>query len=297
MKKLLVFLIPLFFAYAPTVTFYSEWGWGYYFWLFGPVGPSQSEGMAAAGYSGLEYRGYTQFALGGWPGGGTQINSLVLRLRNNTGGAGLQIDINRVTSDTPDWYECGGTSPLYLTNQPVGPNAEEYTYFDLTATQAVNDLLAAWQSGTPWFGFGFKGSRGSGEPCMHFFYAFWADPIYDGTLIVDYVIGVAETQVKNPQVPILAVYPNPFRRATTIKYQILSTASQASSKSPNILRIYNASGRLVKSFSPPTAYCLLSTSVEWDGTGNSGYEVPPGVYFIRFEFEGHEELQKIIRLE
>jgi hypothetical protein len=265
-KRLLVILIPLIGLYAPTTTFYSDWGWGYYYWLFGPIGPSQSEGMAAAGYSSLEYRGYNQFSLGGWPGSGTQINNLTLRLRNNTGGSGLQITINRVTSATPGWDECGGTSPVYLTNQAVNPNAEDYTYFTLTGTQAVTDLLTAWQGGSSWFGFGYRGSRGSGEPCMHFFYAFWADEMYDAALIVDYTIAVEESPGNAVVAPVLSVYPNPFNRSVAIKFEIRNPKSEIA------LKIFDAKGQSVKAFKKLPITQLHNYFITWDGSDNRGLQ-------------------------
>jgi hypothetical protein len=276
MKKIVLMLMPVLFLYAPTATFSSDWGWGYYYWLFGPIGPHQSDGMAAAGYSGLEYRGYNQFSLTGYPGTGTQINSLLLRLRNNTGGAGLQIDINRVQSSTPDWDECGGTAPVYLTYQPVSANSEEYTFFDLTGTQALADFLDAWQSGASWFGLGYKGSRGSGEPCMHFFYAWWVDPVLDATLIADYtIVGIEEISDNDFVCPKMSIQPNPFRERTEISF---STGQRAKSTE---LSIYNAAGKQVKTISLPTAYSVLPTVFSWDGTDMAGNSVPSGVYFVK----------------
>lgn len=285
-KAILIFCIPLL-LFGVTRTFYGEWGWGYYYWLFGPVGPSVSEGMAAAGYSTLEYRGFVQMAIGGWPGGNVTINSLQLRLRNNTGGAGLQIDINRVTSATPGWTECGGTAPVYLTNQAVNASAEQYTYFDLSGTQAVSDFLAAWQSGAPWFGFGLKGSRGSSEPCMHFFYAFWADNYYDAALIIDYTIGIEEEASREAR-PALAIEPNPFRHATQISVGIRNQGLG--------LRIYDASGQLVRSFALPATYYLRPTVV-WDGTDQTGHAVPPGVYLAVLEAAGSRVCSKVVKVE
>jgi len=306
MKKILVIFIPMLLLYAPTRTFYSEWGWGYYYWLLGnPVGPNWSEGMAAAGYSGLDYRGYNQFALGGWPGNGTQISSLQLRLLNNTGGAGLQININRVTSATPGWDECGGTPPVYLINQPVNPNADEYTYFDLTGTPARDDFLAAWQGGASWFGLGLKGARGSGEPGMHFFYAFWADNYYDAALIVDYVIGVEENADQADQVPtpLIAISPNPFRDKTDIRWQITDKSLETDNRSGITdnssqtvkLQIFDVSGQLLKSFS--LTYILHPSPVIWNGTDQNGRSVPPGVYLVALKTPAATVYAKVVRLK
>jgi len=299
LKKIWIIFIPFLLLYAPTRTFYSEWGWGYYYWLFGPIGPSVSEGMAAAGYSGVEYRGYTQFPLGGWPGNGTQIASLQLRLLNNTGGAGLQININRVTSATPGWDECGGTAPVYLTNQPVNPNADEYTYFELSGTPAQDDFMSAWQGGLPWFGLGLRGARGTGEPCMHFFYAFWADHYYDAALIVDYAIGVEESadRLDEDQDPIIAISPNPFRDRTDIRWQTTDNRYPITDnieKNPNI-SIYDVSGKLVISFS--ITDIGDRSSVIWRGEDADGRSVPPGVYLVALTTPSATVYRKIVRLK
>ncbi len=288
MRRLIVLFLPVLFLYAPTQTFYSDWDWGYYFWLFGPVGPNHSQGMAAAGYSSMEYRGYNQFTLGGYPGAGTHISDLTLRLRNNTGGAGLQIDINRVFSNTPGWDECGGTAPIYLTNQAVSTNAEAYTYFDLTGTQAADDFATAWQTSS-WFGFGYKGSRGSGEPCMHFFYAFWADELLDAALIVDYVIiGKEEQEEETVNMPCLSVYPNPCRG----KLHIDLTASRYVDEKSN-LTIYDIHGRLVKDFRI-TLDALHNTRICWDGTDHLGQKVSAGVYFVELRAEDGVHIEKVV---
>jgi hypothetical protein len=288
MKKFIVLFLPIIFLYAPTLTFYSDWDWGYYFWLFGPVGPNHSEGMAAAGYSSLEYRGYNQFTLGGYPGTGIQISDLTLRLRNNTGGSGLQIDINRVFSNTPGWDECGGTAPIYLTNQAVSANAEEYAYFDLTGTQAVDDFVAAWETSS-WFGLGYKGSRGSAEPCMHFFYAFWADQMLDAALIVEYVIiGKEDHEPGMIKKTSLSVYPNPCKDKVYID---LGTSEFTGDEFSLI--IYDASGQLVKDCHT-TPYNLHNAMICWDCQDQSGQKVTPGVYFIRLCTEDGVYIEKII---
>lgn len=73
--------------------------------------------------------------------------------------------------------------------------------------------------------------------------------------------------------PELKVYPNPFQNLV-IKFEIPNPKSEIS------LKIYDASGRLVKTFPLPTDYFLLPGSVEWDGTDNNRNSVPAGVYFI-----------------
>jgi hypothetical protein len=293
MKKYMLLLFPLV-LFALTRTFYCDHGWGYYYWLFGPIGPNQSEGMAAAGYQSVEYRGYVQFDLYAYPGSNTIINSLMLRLRNNTGGSGLQIDLNRVTSDIPDWQECGGTAPIYLTNASVNTSPETYTYFDLSGTQATDDFLSAWQSGD-WFGLGMKGSRGSGEPCMHFFYAFWANEIYDAALLVDYgIVGIEEHQdpCTQDQSPRISISPNPAREILYITLSIMEES--IGERSP--VEIYSSAGQLVHTISLPAAYGDRF-AVVWDCTDRTGRRVVPGVYFITWSAGKERLVEKLILLQ
>jgi hypothetical protein len=72
----------------------------------------------------------------------------------------------------------------------------------------------------------------------------------------------------------LTVYPNPFTNNLTIKFQIPNSKSEMS------LKIYNATGRLVKSLNLPTTYSMLPTAAHWDGTDDSGKRLAPGIYFV-----------------
>ncbi len=107
----------------------------------------------------------------------------------------------------------------------------------------------------------------------------------------------AETQNAGMVKTSLSVQPNPFRNRIDIRYTIHDTGS----KDPS-LKVFDVSGRLVKSFSLPTSYFLLPTSVEWNGTDDLGRSVPAGVYFIRLavgpvgESDGQERIEKAVLL-
>lgn len=89
----------------------------------------------------------------------------------------------------------------------------------------------------------------------------------------------------------LTVYPNPFNKNLTIKFQIPNSQSEAS------LRIYDATGRLVKSFDLSTRSSLLSTSVEWSGSDDLGRRLPTGVYFVRLAAGDYKQIEKTILLK
>ncbi|MDI6841152.1 MAG: hypothetical protein QMD71_09980, partial [bacterium] len=52
-------------------------------------------------------------------------------------------------------------------------------------------------------------------------------------------------------------------------------------RSPVSLKIYDLTGRLVKSF--PAYHLPLLTSISWAGTDNSGKFLPSGIYFCRLD--------------
>ncbi len=87
-------------------------------------------------------------------------------------------------------------------------------------------------------------------------------------------------------------YPNPFTKMTTIKFQA-PTLNQVQGKSQITLKIYDASGRVVKDFSLPTVYCLVPTTITWDGTDDGGKKVAGGVYFCRLVVGDYSAIKKL----
>ena len=92
----------------------------------------------------------------------------------------------------------------------------------------------------------------------------------------------------------LTASPNPFTHTTHIRFMIhdagytitpgnqninRSASSRSEYQQPE-LKIYDAAGRLVKSFSLPTTYCLLPTVISWSGIDDASRRVPSGVYFV-----------------
>ncbi len=106
---------------------------------------------------------------------------------------------------------------------------------------------------------------------------------------------VADTTSDSTQLDtIFGVYPNPFVNQTNIVYDVAGDIISS-------VRIYDVSGRIVRNLPLSTAYCLLPTSFLWDGTDDSGNEVPVGVYFLRLVAQepGEEAIKifnKITRL-
>ncbi len=111
---------------------------------------------------------------------------------------------------------------------------------------------------------------------------------------VEYITVIEETEGRSmPDATILAVYPNPFRENTQIRY----TIQDAGYTIPDInLKIYDVTGRVVKSFDLATRYLRLATSVIWSGTDDLGHSLPAGVYFVHLEYNDRRLVEKVILL-
>ncbi|MCK4575005.1 T9SS type A sorting domain-containing protein, partial [candidate division WOR-3 bacterium] len=90
------------------------------------------------------------------------------------------------------------------------------------------------------------------------------------------------------------IYPNPFRDKVEIRLMI---EDERWKKEDISLRIYDVTGRLVKSFSLPTTYSLLPTVISWDGRNNTGERATSGVYFLRLETEDYKETRQLLLLK
>lgn len=113
------------------------------------------------------------------------------------------------------------------------------------------------------------------------------DPGYWLLCRVNTYIGTDE--IPGPQsITTLTVSPNPFRTNTGIRF----TIQDAGSKKNNLsLKIYDASGRLVKDLSLVLASCGMD-HVSWNG-----HAVPPGVYFLQAATATDRKVVKIIKTE
>lgn len=78
--------------------------------------------------------------------------------------------------------------------------------------------------------------------------------------------------------PFLEASPNPFSKLTKIRYSMLDTGYLMKDRT---LRIFDATGRLVRVFYPGSSIQDQGSSVVWDGTDSRGARLPAGVYFVR----------------
>jgi len=115
--------------------------------------------------------------------------------------------------------------------------------------------------------------------------------IYAGT--GGYVLKYTPTGIEEKASPTLSktlqVSPNPFKEFSVISFQFPV-------KDRIGLKIYDASGRLVKTFTKTQSQKPRTYSITWDGRDEKGIEVPPGVYFIQAKTPIGVEVEKILKI-
>lgn len=99
----------------------------------------------------------------------------------------------------------------------------------------------------------------------------------------------------------LTAKPNPFSQYTEIRFMMqdagnmeLELRNSNFEMGQHTLKIYDATGRLVKNFLLPTTYYLLPTAVSWDGTDSSSRKLPGGVYFVKLQAGGCGVTEKLL---
>lgn len=110
--------------------------------------------------------------------------------------------------------------------------------------------------------------------------------------------GIWEDVTKSSNCKGMKISPNPFSKKTVIQFGssgVQELNSQPSNSSTPQLKIYDLSGRLIRTF-PPSLFPSHS-SVTWDGTDDVGRKVPPGLYFIRLNAGNYKESRKVIMLK
>jgi CubicO group peptidase (beta-lactamase class C family) len=119
--------------------------------------------------------------------------------------------------------------------------------------------------------------------------------------------GIAENTIKPAHIVRLQATPNPFTNEIEIRFMIhdsrstneadqniRGSAGRVSDYQKPAIRIYDATGRLVKYFSLPNCDLLSSTSVVWDGRDDQNRMLDSGVYFVRLSVGDQTESKKIL---
>ncbi|MGD8393925.1 MAG: serine hydrolase [Candidatus Eiseniibacteriota bacterium] len=83
--------------------------------------------------------------------------------------------------------------------------------------------------------------------------------------------------------------PNPFRRATSIRYDLVENG-------PVSLKIYDVGGRLVRTLVQGEQLAGVH-AVDWDRRGQSGQQVASGIYYYNLTANGTADTKKMVIVE
>ncbi len=89
----------------------------------------------------------------------------------------------------------------------------------------------------------------------------------------------------------LSVTPNPFANLTTISFSIAHVTDNIE------LNIFDAAGRVVKSFHPVSSIENQESTISWQGDDNAGRKLPCGVYFVTMKSYDNKIVEKAILLK
>jgi hypothetical protein len=92
-------------------------------------------------------------------------------------------------------------------------------------------------------------------------------------------------------IPAIYAYPNPFSLSTDIRYEMADN-----SRNPEV-SIYDASGRLVRTFAVLSSAVGHQSSVKWYGTDSFGKRLPAGIYFVRAGSGNEERAIPVVLLD
>lgn len=109
--------------------------------------------------------------------------------------------------------------------------------------------------------------------------------IYDSTNSV----GVGDRADAGLRLMLHAASPNPFQSRTTLAYDLPRRARVT-------LRIYDISGRVVRSLVSSVVQDAGRHWFEWDGRDNSGAPAATGLYFSRLDTDGASDVKRVVRI-
>lgn len=103
-------------------------------------------------------------------------------------------------------------------------------------------------------------------------------------------VGVAEHEYNDIVYTHIDCIPNPFHNKTQIRFSIQDTRLMMKPS----LRIYDATGRLVKIFDQAVSIENIESEVLWDGTDLTNRRLPSGVYFLKLTAEDYTATEKLL---
>jgi photosystem II stability/assembly factor-like uncharacterized protein len=123
---------------------------------------------------------------------------------------------------------------------------------------------------------------------------FWACGYHNTLMKYEPGTGIEYYTVRDAHDISLRVTPNPFRTQTEISVMIGDQMISGSGYQEPEIYIYDATGRLVKSFPLSTAYSLLPTILTWDGRDDHDRSLSSGVYLITVKHGKDVHTEKVL---
>jgi CubicO group peptidase (beta-lactamase class C family) len=114
--------------------------------------------------------------------------------------------------------------------------------------------------------------------------------------LLDYAqqYAIEEHVSSKPLILTLRVNPNPFKHSTNIRFMIQDSGYKIQNKT---LRIYDATGRLVKSFNHESCIMDHVSTISWDGTDQANRQLPSGVYFVKIKAGDYSATEKLLLIK
>ena len=106
-------------------------------------------------------------------------------------------------------------------------------------------------------------------------------------------IGITEQEDEITRHCALNVYPNPFSKLTQIRYSI-PYGVDSRQKTEVSIKIYDATGRLVRSLNQASSIQNQVSAISWIGDDNAGRKLPGGVYFIQLDTRAETIVEKVL---
>ena len=125
---------------------------------------------------------------------------------------------------------------------------------------------------------------GAGASAGYLLYAGFWEKVAVATGVMDHVIPEMFRNVLLPNLP------NPFAASTAIRFSLPAPGNVE-------LRVFDVSGRLVRTLAHGERREAGPQQVVWDGTDSRGKRVTSGVYFYRVDALGQSAARRMVRLK
>jgi endonuclease I len=106
-------------------------------------------------------------------------------------------------------------------------------------------------------------------------------------MIYDSTATVGDPDMPNSKVALRANVPNPFSTRTTIAFDLPRAGAVT-------LRLYDVTGRAVRTLAAGTAMGAGPQRLEWDGRADDGTRVGVGLYFCRLTFGAESDVRRVV---